>query len=292
MTLLLFVGAGFAYAGDSSKFQVQIIGGPTPPPAGGVGGPGTIYVAPTGVQISGLAYPFQPVTLLKDAQQVGVATANSLGEFIIGIEGLSSGNYIFSLYSVDTSGIRSVLLNFPAGIEKSNTTVISKAFVPPTVRIDKSIVKKGNPLSIAGQTAPNAEVIILVNDKGGAFFEVRTTSNNAGIYTYQLETGELNEGLHEIRVQAKKDGRTSTFSNTRTFTVGAADKQQPGDITCAFYADLNGDCRVNLVDFSIAAFWYNRSVAGDFTSKEAERLNGDGTINLQDFSIMAFYWTG
>jgi hypothetical protein len=49
---------------------------------------------------------------------------------------------------------------------------------------------------------------------------------------------------------------------------------------------------VNLVDFSIAAYWYKRPLSADFKVKEAAKLNGDGKIDLVDFSIMAYYWTG
>jgi len=57
-------------------------------------------------------------------------------------------------------------------------------------------------------------------------------------------------------------------------------------------ADLNGDNKVNLVDFSIAAFWYKRTLSADFVTIEKSKLNGDGKVTLVDFSIMAYYWTG
>jgi hypothetical protein len=57
-------------------------------------------------------------------------------------------------------------------------------------------------------------------------------------------------------------------------------------------ADLNCDGRVNLVDFSIAAYWYKRPLNDAFKAIEKDRLNGDGKIDLIDFSIMAYYWTG
>jgi hypothetical protein len=46
------------------------------------------------------------------------------------------------------------------------------------------------------------------------------------------------------------------------------------------------------VDFSIAAYWYKRTLSADFKKIEKERLNGDGKIDLTDFSIMAYYWSG
>ena len=61
---------------------------------------------------------------------------------------------------------------------------------------------------------------------------------------------------------------------------------------CLSKADLNDDCHVNLVDFSIAAYWYKRPISQAFKLIEAASLNGDGKIDLVDFSIMAFHWTG
>jgi len=46
------------------------------------------------------------------------------------------------------------------------------------------------------------------------------------------------------------------------------------------------------VDFSIAAFWYKKALSVSFQAIEKEKLNGDGRVDLVDFSIMAFNWTG
>ena len=49
--------------------------------------------------------------------------------------------------------------------------------------------------------------------------------------------------------------------------------------------DLNGDGKVNLVDFSIMlAHWGTNYAPAD--------LNGDGTVDLPDLSILLFNWTG
>ncbi len=55
----------------------------------------------------------------------------------------------------------------------------------------------------------------------------------------------------------------------------------------AIRGDVNKDNRVNLVDFSIAAYWYRR-----LSPPASVDINGDGRVDLIDFSIMAFYWTG
>jgi len=62
--------------------------------------------------------------------------------------------------------------------------------------------------------------------------------------------------------------------------------------SCLPKADLNDDCRVNLVDFSIAAYWYKRPLSDSFKVLEKEKLSADGKVDLVDFSIMAYYWTG
>jgi hypothetical protein len=51
--------------------------------------------------------------------------------------------------------------------------------------------------------------------------------------------------------------------------------------------DLNNDNRVNLLDFSIMAFWYKRL---GFPPKVD--LNSDANVNLTDLSILAYCWTG
>ena len=49
--------------------------------------------------------------------------------------------------------------------------------------------------------------------------------------------------------------------------------------------DLNGDGKVNLVDFSILLTHWN-------TSDSIADLDSSGNVGLPDFSIMLFYWTG
>lgn len=50
--------------------------------------------------------------------------------------------------------------------------------------------------------------------------------------------------------------------------------------------DLNSDSRVNIIDFSMIAYWFRRADP----PREAD-LNGDGKVDLVDFSILAFNWT-
>jgi len=95
-----------------------------------------------------------------------------------------------------------------------------------------------------------------------------------------------------VSARSGNEGLSSAFSNTLSFTIGDRDVVRQTETGCAFYGDLNGDCRVNLIDFSIATFWFGRPLTSDIAAKEGERMNGDGKFDLVDFSIIAFYWTG
>ncbi len=99
-------------------------------------------------------------------------------------------------------------------------------------------------------------------------------------------------GSHAAKSKASSAGLLSSFGKSVGFTVGDQNVIKPPSEACPARADLNGDCKVNLIDFSIAAFWYRRELSEQFKIIEVANLNGDGTINLTDFSIMAFYWTG
>ena len=61
---------------------------------------------------------------------------------------------------------------------------------------------------------------------------------------------------------------------------------------CAKKGDLNTDCRVDLSDFSIAAYWWSRTLSAEFKLLEVDQLSGDSAVTLEDFSILAYHWTG
>src|SRR3989338_7702544 len=118
---------------------------PTPSSGGGGGGGGGGYIAPvTGITFSGRAYPKSTITVLKDAQIAATTVADANANFSVSVTGISSGNYIFSVYSEDSKGIRSSLLTFPVSVTSGATTNIGGVFIAPTIAVDKSEVKRGD----------------------------------------------------------------------------------------------------------------------------------------------------
>ena len=259
--------------------------GACPSSGGGGGGGGGVIVSPTSAVFSGRAYPKSAVTLLKDAQISATTISGTDANFKISLAGLSAGNYIFSLYSEDKEGRRSALLTFPLSVTAGATTNVSGAFIAPIIAVDKSEVKRGDNIAIFGQSAPQADIVISVNSEDEFFG--KTISDKDGIYLYNFDSSFVDYGTHYTKSKASIGNvAVSNFSNVISFKVGT--KNIAAELPkAAAKGDINSDKRVNLVDFSIAAYWYKRP------SPPANiDLNGDGKVDLVDFSIMAFYWTG
>ncbi len=262
----------------------------TPPSSGGGGGGGGGQTRGAQVVITGRAYPGSEVTILKDAQVVATTIADENATFQVLVRGLSAGTYIFSLYSEDTKGVRSSLLTFPVTVTRNILAKIESVYVAPTITGDKIEVKKGNPIILFGQSFPLSAVTLEVNSEQQFF--VKTTAGSDGVYLRSFDSSVLEMGEHHAKARSSIEDTISSQSSAYAFSVGTKDVFREGAVECSPRADLNADCRVNLIDFSIVAFWYLRSMTPEFALREAKHLNGDGKINLVDFSILAFNWTG
>lgn len=255
---------------------------------GGGGGGGGIYIPSTpatSVVFTGRAYPKSAITLLKDAQIAATTIAGLDANFQISVSGLSTGNYIFSLYSEDNKGIRSSLLTFPVSVTAGVITNVSGVFVAPTIAVDKSEVKRGDNIAIFGQSAPQADITISVNSDEKFFG--KTISDKDGVYLYNFDTSLIDYGIHNTKSKASIGNQlVSSWSYLINFKVGTKNVVAELPKT-AVKGDMNNDKQVNLVDFSIAAYWYKRPAP-----PVAVDLNSDGKVDLVDFSIMAYYWTG
>jgi hypothetical protein len=261
---------------------------PAPPPGGGGGGGGGgPPPVVTSVIFSGRAYPLSTVTLLNDASVAASTVADAAANFQITLTNLTGGNYMFSVYSEDNVGNRSSLLTFPISVTAGATTNVGGIFIAPTIAVDKSEVKQGDNIAIFGQSSPVSQITISVNSNQQFFGQVNSDAN--GAYLYNFDTSPLEIGQHSTKSKAAFKGEISAFGKSVAFAVGT---QNAPPVQKCGKADLNCDGRVNLIDFSIAAYWYKRPLSAAFKLIEKDRLNGDGKIDLIDFSIMAYYWTG
>ncbi|MBI5126605.1 MAG: hypothetical protein HZA80_02485 [Candidatus Taylorbacteria bacterium] len=259
---------------------------------GGGGGGGGGSVAPsvgTGVVLSGRAFPLSRVTVLKDGQVAITTIAGPDSNFSVTLSGISEGNYTFSVYGEDSNQVRSHPFTFPIFITSGVTTQIGGIFIAPTIAVDKSEVKKGDNIVIFGQSVPSSDITISVHSEEELFIKKKSDAN--GVYLLNFNSAVLEKGKHETKSKAAIEGEVSSFGTIVGFLVG--DKNVPITVVKkGIKGDLNRDDRVNLVDFSIAAFWYKKQLSTQFKVIEGEKLNADDKIDLVDFSIMAFYWTG
>jgi len=250
---------------------------PSPPPSGGGG-----WVPPpiaTKVIIQGKAYPLISVTVLQDGKVATVTNADSQANFRVEITDITPGVWTFGVWAEDKKGVKSITFSFTTNIISGMTTTISGIFLPPTIEIDKTFLQRGEILNILGQTAPQSEVSIIVNSPEEII--KKTKAETDGTWFYGFDTTPLEEGSHTSRAKATSlEGLSSTFSQTLGFNVG---KRMPEVIQ---KTDINGDEKVNLVDFSILL--YNWGIP----KNPAVDFNSDGKVDLRDFSIMLYYWTG
>lgn len=271
----------------------QCVMSSTPPSSGGGGaGGGGAGFAPlvpnvpdTNVVFSGRAYPLSRVSILKDGQLVVTTIAGPDSNFTATVSGLSSGNYTFAVYGEDKNGLRSSLFSFPIFITSGVTTKIGGIFIAPTISVDKSEVRRGDNIAIFGQSVPNSEITISVNSPQE--FIIKRQADKDGVYLLNFDTLVLDKGKHETKSKSSIEGDLSSLSNIVNFLVGDKNVSLDNAKKCSKKGDVNSDCRVNLVDFSIVAFWYRKQ-----NPPKNVDLNFDGKVDLVDFSIMAFNWTG
>ena len=250
------------------------------------GGSGGGYYVPTSITFSGRAYPLSRVVLLKDGQEAINTLAGPDAKFSFTISNLNTGTYTFSILSEDSHGRRSTLFTIPVSITYGVSAVISGIFLAPTIDIDKQAVKKGDSITIFGETAPGSEVTISVHSSQEIIKQIQ--SDASGAYFYTLNTAVLEYGKHNAQSKAEivTTNETAPYGKVLSFTVGDQTIEKTG--SCPdLRGDFNNDCKVNLIDFSILSYWYKKT-----GYPAGMDLSGNGKIDFADFSILAYYWTG
>lgn len=238
------------------------------------------------VVFKGIAYPGSIVTLIKNGSIAAEVPASPDGTFEIRLRNLSGGTYSFGIRAEDSQRLRSTLDVYTVYIGNGVTTIVDGLFVPPTISTDKIEVKYGDPVILFGKSAPGASLTISIHSP--VEIVKRTKSNSSGAWLYKLDSSELGMGDHTSKTRASTDTDLSLYSDEVSFKVGTTNKDRPAAASVVTNkCDLNSDSRVNILDFSIMAFWYKRL---GFPAKVD--LNSDKRIDIQDLSILAYCWTG
>jgi hypothetical protein len=227
------------------------------------------------------------VTLLRDGEIEEEITANTNGSFDINILELDQGVYTFSLWGEDRLGRKSATESFTFYVKEGTKTELYDIYLAPTIDVPVPSFDIGDSLEILGQSASQSNIELWLYPKivGGvtddAILKYDGLSAANGDWSFDLNTDALVNGPYQVKARSNMTTvGTSKFSKIVDLMVGG---ELPTE-TCAG-ADLNGDTKVNITDFSILLYWWT-------TDNACADQNSDGTVNLIDFSIMMYYWTG
>ena len=214
------------------------------------------------------------------------------GSFEIHLQNLVPGTYSFGIRAEDVNRLKSKLLLFSIYVSSSIITTVDGIFIPPTITSDNVEVKQGEAIIFSGSGVPNADIHLSLNPGASAMTEVlkKTKVNASGTWMYRLDSGDFGLGDYDAKARSIILGGVSLYSDVLPFRVGDTTRARAKASLLAGFrrrCDLNDDGRVNLLDFSIMAFWYKR-----LGFPPRVDLNTDGSINLTDLSILAYCWTG
>ncbi len=262
---------------------------PAPPGGGGsptVGSTPTLPAPPGGilsqtetrVVLRGKAFPNRIVNVLLDGVAIATVNADASADFMYSTTEVTPGTATFGFWAEDPIGTDSLTTSVVFEVVQSAITTVANIFIPPTINVSERQVAPGGLLTFSGLTVPNASVDTQIDSDE----PLSATADTSGQWALQLDTASLGEGFHAAKSLFEITGGAaikSGYGRAVSFYVG--DGTPEGGVS----PDLNGDGRVNLVDFSIFLLsWGTDNIRTDF--------NLDGAVNLADFSIMLFAWTG
>ena len=294
---LLITSVGLMYADDPTPnpLTVDIIlnatvlqgpGGTPQPPRPSP--PGPVPNINDAAIFQGIAYRGSVISVLKNGVVIASLPANPDGTFDLHVQNISPGTYSFGIRAEDKDHLTSKLLIFTVYVSSGIATTISGILIPPTITSDKVEVKKGEMITFTGSGASNSEIRLSFASKVELLR--KTTVNASGTWSYNLDTSLLDLGDYDAKARLLRTDNLSLYSDPLPFRIGDTTRLRTKPSALSGFrkrCDLNDDNRVNLLDFSIMAFWYKRL---GFPAKVD--LNTDNNINLTDLSILAYCWTG
>lgn len=275
----------------ASSSQVSV----TPFAVGSGSGGGTPYPLDLGtheVVYSGKAYPGATVEVLRNGIILQHIPTNVSGDFS-GSLTLSPGTYQLGFAAKDTLGRRSSLLGRQVTVGDAATTTLAGLFLSPTIALDSRDLLRDGSIQVSGQAYPGSLVSITLSTDpmlSANVYVAQVHTAQDGTYTHRFFTDNYPIGRYIVRTRAFWEGEASALSEPEYVVLTEGKKELPKR-ECR-KGDLNDDGSIDLVDFSIATYWYKRTLKSPFSEQEATCLNNDGKVDLYDFSLMAYYWTG
>lgn len=260
----------------------------TPPlPGGGGGGgfsDGLVPLTKGGtVSLSGKFAPQTLITLLFSGKPNQQVKTNSDGTFSFEVSQLAEGVYRIVLIAQDDNSLTShqTMVSYSVYVSNLAETIISNVIFPPLYYDNFIDYRQGESVLLSGKAIASTTIEIAFDDT--LFYSANTDQSG---YFKQYIKGILPPGKHYVSFRQNIGSTTSPFGKKFEISISSKNNKKIKKSACGSKADFSSDCRVNLIDFSILAYWHNRT---DFPEKFD--LNKDGKIDLKDFSILAYFWT-
>lgn len=249
----------------------------------GTGGGGPGVKNPATVTFSGFAYPEAVITYLRNGTVVGTSLARIDGTYTNTVS-IDPGLITFGVFARDDGELTSATANITLNVKANSHIDISNIFLSPTITADRFKLQRGGTLRIFGSAFPESLVRLFNNlsSNNNPIAEINT--GVGGAWEYFFPTEDLGEGGYSLKVNAQiaNPFMVSPFSENLEFTIA--------ELVCSG-ADFNFDTRVNIIDFSILIFYWQKNPAiGDITNICTD-LNTDEIVNIFDFSILMHQWT-
>ncbi len=282
------VRARDAYAtivATSTEISVTPVAGSGQPGSGGSGGGGGSSNQMANVVFTGWTFPGGLVYIVENGVIIGTTQSRADGSFEFSKQSLAPGNALFSLYAEDRTGERTGSVSLSATLKAGETTRFDNIILPPYASTNKEMVKQGDPLTIFGRGVPNTTVLITIDELPGVSLPALT--NDQGYFSTILQTDKIIPGTYTTRSTLKFKETISPFSRLVEFKVGDTTIDRKPPLKQCGIADFDCNGRVDLVDFSILLYWFDKP-----KPPEEIDLNHDGGVNIIDFSILMYYWTG
>lgn len=247
----------------------------------------------TSLVISGYTSPNSFVTIFEGVTVSGTTVSDLSGRFFFNLTGITDGFHAYKISSTDQLKRSTAQTSLNIYLIKGTITTATNLLLSPSISIDKTEIKPGDLLTIAGSAKPNSQVNIFVESPIRSY---TVQSDNGGQWSQTLssnETKTFNPGEYRTYSFVQDvNSNQSIVSSTLTFFVKTSDVENP-DPVCTVNGvespadiskgDLNCDGKVNLTDFSILLFHWK-------TNHKKADINKDGNVSLTDFSIMMYYF--
>lgn len=245
---------------------------------------GTTPPAPNNpvLELRGIIAPNVSYVITRDGVEIARGTTGADGTFTATLPDQLTGQQTFVITATDSQGRVFTSFTITINLQSGTTTIVTGIFLGPTIAIDKTSVKLGESVTISGTSVPGSTITLSVNSVKAMTESITAASD--GSWSKSINTADIGVGTHVAKARAvSSDSIMSAYSDEVTFAVNPLEKCD-GKKT----ADLNCDVSVNLTDFSILLYFWQKTNPANARAD----INKDGQVTIVDFSIMLYQWTG